>query len=247
VTTFADQSPAALLALAQQRRELKFMFRGGEFDRLIDTLLARCQPVRFGVQDESRVSSIYFDDDALSSVQDSLAGASVRSKLRLRWYDADFAADRTHFEVKHRAGLSINKRRSPFDVAESLELVHYAALIDDLQTRLAPGAAAMLAVRSRPTVLVAYRRRHFLEPLSGARLTVDYDIRGFEQSELAAPARRFGVSVPDRFILEVKVSSKSEANVPAWLGTLAGRATRSSKYLMCCARMGWCRFNDPHE
>src|SRR5262245_61261986 len=100
-------SPPRADAVTSFRREVKFVYRCDEAARLAAMLDARCEPVRFGENESSEVNSIYFDDDRLTSVSESLAGVSRRIKLRLRWYDAPLARDRAFFEIKRRNGLSI--------------------------------------------------------------------------------------------------------------------------------------------
>ena len=56
------------------------------------------------------VNSIYYDDDANSSVSDNISGISKRQKFRVRWYGSDIAEKPT-LEIKTRVnktGLKMN-------------------------------------------------------------------------------------------------------------------------------------------
>jgi hypothetical protein len=245
MTTTALPSDDAVTAY---RREMKFCFRGGDERRLRDLLELRCETIRFGEEsDESRVSSIYFDDDAISSCAESLAGIPERTKLRLRWYDEPLASTRAIFEVKRRTGTMVRKLRTPIQLNEPLEHTSYPKLMKQLAGVLPDGQAAALALRSRPTALVSYRRRHYRDPGTGMRLTIDYDIVGFDQLGRARPNRRFPVHVADLVVLEAKAGPRDILSVSRLVPGMRARLTRSSKYVTCCARMGWCNLSDRHE
>ncbi len=48
------------------------------------------------------VNSTYFDTYDLGAFEDNLTGASIREKVRLRWYGRDPESDRSTLEVKLR-------------------------------------------------------------------------------------------------------------------------------------------------
>lgn len=207
----------------------------------------RCDAIRFGTADESRVHSIYFDDDQLSSCEESLAGISRRTKLRLRWYDADLSTGPAWFEVKRREGTMVRKLRTPLRLPAPMSEMGYGALMAALHAAMPEAHAAALALRSRPTMLVSYRRRHFRDPSTGMRLTLDHDISGMDQRSAVAPTRRFAVPIPDLVLVEAKVKPGDEPALRRLLAPMQPRPTRSSKYLTCCAHMGWCSLSDRHE
>jgi hypothetical protein len=221
------------------RREMKFALRGIDLRTVLEVLSGSTASIAFGDGPVSYVNSIYFDDHGLTAARESLDGVDPRSKIRLRWYDSPFPKARVTFELKQRSDSYIRKHRVPLALASELGMQPYDRFVSELTDILPDSAAAWLAVRSEPTVLVTYARRHFRDRDSGMRLTVDYDIAGFDQTAQARPSRRFGVPLHDLVVIEAKASVVDELRVRHLLYPLKPQLTRSSKYLQCCRQMGW--------
>jgi hypothetical protein len=238
-------------AVTFSRRELKFALPGVDAAAIIETLSGNLEPVSFGDRDDSMVNSIYFDDDQLVSCRESMDGVSRRTKVRLRWYDSPLAEVRDlWFELKHRRNVSISKQRFAIHLELPLSEYRFADLHQILLRSIeseCETAAEWLAQRPAPTVLVAYRRRHFRDRQSGIRLTVDRDICGYDQLGLRSPALRFATPLDDVAVIEVKTPVGEEAGAAALLYPLKPRLTRSSKYASCCSRMGWRILSEPHD
>lgn len=236
-------------AVTFARRELKYALPGADAAKIIGTLATNLEPVSFGGGADSGVSSIYFDDDQLVSCRESMDGVSRRTKVRLRWYDSELASDgKVWLELKHRRNVSISKERFPLQLERPLSNYRY----DELQRFVLgalenPAAIEWLEQRSSPTVLVAYRRRHFRDAATGVRITVDRDIRGYDQLGFLAPALRFATGLEDLTVIEVKTPVGEESLAAALLYPLKLRLTRSSKYASCCSRMGWRILSEPHD
>ena len=231
-------------AVTSARRELKFTFPHADVAELGVLLEVNARRVVFGAGPVSRVNSIYFDDERVTSAQESLAGAARRTKLRLRWYDRPLADGAAFFEDKDRRGLNISKQRVGLRTATPLADCTYRQLIDDLDRLLDDEQGALLRLRCEPVVLVSYKRQHFRDPASGIRLTLDYDIVGYDQLGLPRPARRFGVALADAVVVEVKAPPALIGAVPALLHPLRPRVTRFSKYVECCQRTAWWTVHD---
>lgn len=216
-----------------ERRECKFLFPGGDVAALRDVLSINARPIAFGWGSFSRVSSIYFDDARMTSFIESCDGVPRRVKLRLRWYDADFGR-RCFFELKHRRGTAVRKERVPFELSAPIDGIPYDTLLGKLFAGLDERKAALLARRSVPTVLVSYRREHFVDPESGVRLTLDYDVEGFVQLGAARPTRHLGESVEGLVVVEAKAPEGEQLAVRRVLFPLTPRLRRCSKYAHCC-------------
>ena len=231
-------------AVTNARRELKFTFPHADVARLSTLLEVNARRVAFGAGPVSRVNSIYFDDERVTSAQESLAGVARRSKLRLRWYDRPLADGPLFFEIKHRRNLDISKQRVRLRTAAPLADCTYRQLLDDLGRLLDDEQGALLRLRCEPVVLVSYKRQHFRDPGTGIRLTLDYDIVGYDQLGLSRPARRFGVALDDAVVVEVKTPPALTGAIPALLHPLRPRVTRFSKYVECCQRTAWWTVHD---
>jgi SPX domain protein involved in polyphosphate accumulation len=234
-------------AVTGVRREVKFVFPAADPEKIARVLEQNAEPVRFGESDVSSVSSIYFDDHRLSSCEESMAGVSRRVKLRVRWYDESMATRRLFFERKRREGSTIHKDRTAFDLAAPLDRIPYSKLVDQLDAQLDPVDGAWLARRQEPTMLVAYRRRHFRDRDSAIRITLDWDLRGYDQLGRLRPSRDTEVEADWRVIVEGKAVPGSEDALRALLAPLRPRLSRSSKYVHCCSRAGWPQIPEVHD
>ena len=126
------------------------------------------------------VSTIYFDTPDHRLLGRKIDSDYYKAKVRLRWYTAlegRGAAEGSFLEVKERIGALRGKVRTPTPLrAAWLEQA-------DLQR---PEITAVLALlrplgvpvpsRLLPAVMLRYRRYRFVEPLSGARLSLDTHI-----------------------------------------------------------------------
>lgn len=126
---------------------------------------------------EGLIAGVYFDDARLSAYQDTLDGELRRHKVRLRWYgDAEPSGDMDVFvEIKEKHGFSCDKRRVKRRLAggglrgPGLGGIAAAVDLNGAMLELGPLDASFL----RPVVRISYRRRRFLDPLTGARVTLD--------------------------------------------------------------------------
>ncbi|MHC5004998.1 MAG: polyphosphate polymerase domain-containing protein [Planctomycetota bacterium] len=226
-------------AVTSARREVKFAFADADAEKLATVLEVNARPVAFGRHRVSAVHSLYFDDHRLSAARESLDGVGRRIKLRLRWYDEPLPSTRAFFEIKHRRGTAITKERFPLRLAGDLSSFDLHELRDRLVAALPARAGTLLMLRPDPTVIVTYRRRHFRDPESGARLTVDWDIRGDDQLGRRRLRRRFPVPLSGVVVLEAKAAAVDERRIQRLIHPLKPRVTRMSKYVQCCMEMGW--------
>lgn len=184
------------------------------------------------------VSSCYFDTPNFDSYYESADGALSKGKVRLRWYDAwpasgspggetDADADVPAFlELKCRLGAESWKRRMPLTLPRAAGAPHPAlpgpGQLTELLARLGYSAPGAL----RPAALVRYRRRRFVEPVTGARVSLDHDVTVSAPWMRRAPPLRF-----DEAVVEIK--GQDEDALPhrlAALGRFAQPWSANSKY-----------------
>ena len=226
-------------AAAIHRREFKFIYPRTALDDLRDVLSVNARAIAFGDGPVSEVRSIYFDDDHLTSCRQSLDGIDPRNKVRIRWYDRPWPQEHVIFELKHKRGNYVSKSRSSVSLGQGVEEQSYAEIRAKLSAALPSSQAARLAAWWNPTMLVSYRRQHFLDRNTPIRMTLDYDIHGFDQSASSRPTNLFGVPYDEVVVLEVKAPIGFEADVNQLLYPFKPRLSRMSKYAQCCAIMGW--------
>lgn len=230
---------SAVVAEPEWRQEIKFILHRADVEAVGTILGANARPARYGKHAVSTVHSIYFDDERLSGCRESIAGVGHRFKLRLRWYDTALPHEKLFFEVKQRRNLLGRKLRQPVDPGAARLDLDYAQLLEHCRGVLDPRAAALLGGRDQPTVLIAYRRQHFIDGASGLRMTLDYEIAAYEQLGLRRPARRFAATLDDLVVVEVKGHPIEADRVRELLYPLTPRRARCSKYVSACARLGW--------
>jgi hypothetical protein len=205
---------------------------------LREALSGNARPVAYGPEPVSWVRSLYFDDHRLSSCRESLAGVSHRAKLRLRWYDEPFATRRAFLELKRRHGWRIRKQRVPLALDVPLEECSHARLRDALASCGDAEHEAWLALRGFPSLLVGYRRQHFVEVDGDARITLDWDVRCTAQSGASRLRRGPEQRHAGLTVVEVKTSGAKAADVRRLLHPLAPRLARCSKYVQGCLATG---------
>lgn len=221
------------------RRESKYRLRRRDVEPLRAALAASCERVvhRYAT---TTVRSIYFDDAALSAYRANLDGTSPRHKLRLRWYDADEPGASTYFEVKWRRNRTTGKDRYELDAVPGFSSTRYSTILTALAGALPPDAASLLAASGVPTLLVEYRREHFLSRVSDLRFTLDHDLRFVDQSARVRPQLGSvgAVALDDVAVLEAKLPGGAPSGRLELPIGMKLRATRFSKYAEGCRAVG---------
>jgi hypothetical protein len=217
------------------RREVKFALPIADLGKLRTILDVNCRRTVFN-QSLSRVTSVYFDDGALSACFESLEGVERRAKVRLRWYDGHDG--RFFFEIKRRAGDVIQKRRLAVQSSVPLSSLTYREISKELGNTLPPEDGEVLLARPDPMVSVIYDREHFQTPGASIRITLDSNIRCYDQSGVRRVSERFGVTVPGHVVIEGKAPPGEEIGLPQMLHPLRPVLTKSSKYVLACRKLG---------
>ena len=177
------------------------------------------------------VNSLYFDTHRLDTFNDHIAGVPVRRKLRYRWYGEDIkVARRGQMEVKNKSELAgwklIEKLLPDFE----LEGKSWAALADAFCTASGGIVRELLSV-ARPVLLTVYHREYFVSADEQVRLTVDSQMKGYDQYFHARPNLYFPNRGDERVVLELKSKIDQVAQLTEALSHFPARAMRYSKYV----------------
>lgn len=164
-------------------------------------------------------TSLYFDSPGRLFLEQHLAGAPDRLKLRVRYYGERPAAD-CFFEIKRRQGMVVTKRRAVVGLEDARRLVRDVSLpLPAHNGALESFQYLALQCTARPVLLVRGRRQSFRakERELEVRLTIDRDIawqpaRGPDFLE-PQPGRWRSMSRGDALV-EVKFHTAR----PWWLG-----------------------------
>jgi len=158
--------------------ETKFVIFNGLAHKIVEWLRCRCRPD--GEFPAGIVSSIYFDSRDWRFLAEKVNSDYLKTKVRIRWYqdiDSLQVYEASFMEVKYRIGCTRRKIRvrSPHSGAwlsgigmDSSQLIGLPDLLMQEGVCL-PGPLF-------PVFQITYKRRRFIEPVSGMRLSIDYDI-----------------------------------------------------------------------
>lgn len=179
------------------------------------------------------VNSIYFDTPSLAHLLEKINSDYLKTKVRLRWYDAgNGPASSAFLEAKFRMGSRRYKTRVEVPVeGEWLSSVP----LDDPALRRIPerlrGLGVPVAAALRPVMWIRYRRDRFVDPITRTRISLDTDITvpavNHELFDSASPLPL------DVAVVEIKGQGSDVPRVLRHLMTLGGRKTSFSKYLAC--------------
>ncbi len=219
-----------------QRIERKFFILPRNLDFARTLINEVCRPDR--QFPEGQVNSLYYDTLDLDQYMRSIDGDFRKHKVRIRWYNKieDYEGDIPIFvELKMREGLASTKYRKRLIVPpryvdrESLS----SGIIDSMTlTSILAAFGYFSAQPLRPVILISYWRQRFNEVMTGARVSVDYDIRS------TMVARELGYGERDLMlrggVLEIKGASRElPITFVRLIKLLDTPWSRFSKYSQC--------------
>lgn len=159
--------------------ELKYVFSSSRVHLVRQWLQSRCRPdpeFPAGI-----VCSIYYDTRDWRSLREKLNSDYHKTKVRIRWYkdiDTGEFFPGSFLEAKYKIGARREKIRMKMDRPgkwfsgirlENPELLDIPRFLWK-QGVIFPGPLY-------PAFQVNYKRMRFIEPVTGSRLSLDYDIR----------------------------------------------------------------------
>ena len=177
------------------------------------------------------VNSIYFDTHGLDSFNDHIAGVPVRRKLRYRWYGEDLPLARNgQMEVKNKselAGWKLIEKLSPDFLLGNSD---WAYLTDEMRAASSGVIKELLSV-SRPVLLTVYYREYYASADQQVRLTIDTQLKGYDQFLQPRPNLTFSHPGDGQAILELKSEVNRVNELADVLSHFPIRAGRYSKYV----------------
>jgi hypothetical protein len=181
-----------------------------------------------------RVNSTYFDTHSLSAYEENLIGASLREKVRLRWYGEHEITENATLEVKLRRNKLGWKLSYPVSGApQSGESWR------EVQSRVRQQLPADARVRfdAHPMAVLTnrYHRQYFLSGDGLVRLTIDTNLRAYDQRFGRGPNVARSLELPDMLVVEFKFSPRDRRAAMEMIRGIPLRVSRSSKYSIACA------------
>lgn len=185
--------------------------------------------------DSRIVNSIYYDDDANSSVSDNISGISKRQKFRVRWYGSD-VAEKPTLEIKTRVNKTGLKMNLDFpeenNSIQTLGLSEIGNIFELVLRKQFPNFSLNL----NPKIQVSYGREYY-EDTRGLRITIDQNINFCDVSKADKPFS--GVIIPySQNVVEFKFIADLYPMVCDLLRMTNFLPKRHSKYLIGLAKIG---------
>lgn len=182
------------------------------------------------------VSSLYFDTPRWHYLNEKENGDFLKTKVRVRWYGSAGSGEpqgTARLEAKLKRGARRGKLRvdSPISAAalDRLPLEH--SLLLQLPERLRREGLAV-PDRLLPTVQIRYLRRRYLDPRTGARLSLDSAITAPKVNRRMLP---HPLLVPlAQAVLEIKSPTRDVTRFANRISGLGCRKATFSKYRSCC-------------
>jgi hypothetical protein len=223
--------------LANKRIERKFRMMGKDLGSVRRVLETNCS--RIIHEDKvNTIHTLYFDDDAFSAYYENKDGIGRRWKARIRWYNKSTKTG-LFFEFKHRHNILSAKDRFELTLPESIYKISFNDLKKELRKQLPTEEYERFMFRSTPILLNEYSREYFHDKHNNIRLTLDYDIKCFNQMGHKRVSQRYPHHLEHVSVLEVKVPVDYAQSLNKALNPLKLRLTKSSKYVQCLEAMGW--------
>lgn len=211
------------------RYEIKMAYEPGllpELHSWIDP-----HPAAFGIAYPPRqVNSVYMDTPDLDSFNDHLAGVPVRRKLRFRWYGEDLVHAKGIMEIKNKSERAGWKITQPVDYEFDLAHMSWNEVMETLRTRTTDLVREVLCV-ARPMALIVYFREYYVSADGLVRLTLDSDLRSYDQLMSARPNLWFPQPLEQAIVVELKTDVKNAKYVSDVLSHFPIRSNRYSKYM----------------
>lgn len=177
-----------------------------------------------------QVNNIYFDTLDREMMEAHINGAVNREKFRFRWYGRSWLANGGQIEIKKKRGVlgykTIQPITAPIDIAR-LNWKEIAAALKQECTREFTFIVENLA----PVLINHYQREYYLSMDGRIRVTLDYQMRAFEQAFGLRPNLNFPQLQLDNVIIEMKAAEADHAQIANSLAQFPLRCRQNSKFL----------------
>ena len=178
------------------------------------------------------VSSVYYDTPDRRFLREKLDSDYRKTKVRVRWYeddDGELLSPDAFLEVKSKRGSS--RRKTRLAVPEGAAAIRRLSF-SDARLRALPDLARRggehLPSPLIPVLVVRYRRRRFLDPVTRSRVCLDDRI----QAGATCRAHSAGMRL-DQAVVEVKGPDWDLPEHLVHLYRLGCRREAFSKYFTC--------------
>jgi hypothetical protein len=182
---------------------------------LLGNVLAwvRLHPAHWRVAYPPRqVNNVYFDTATFTGLNANVDGVGERAKLRLRWYGNEMThITDAHLELKRKQGMAGWKESAAVEGDFDLTTATWPAFRMALRWVTSPAARLWLERFTVPALINTYHRAYYATPDGVLRLTVDTDLRTYDQRASNRPNLRRPALPEAIIVVELKASTSDDA------------------------------------
>lgn len=211
------------------RYEVKFVAMATEMPRLCRWIRLHKEGFLMSFPDRT-VNNAYFDSNDYDAYGDSLSGASIRRKLRYRWYGESRVPDCGVLEVKLRRSQFGSKYLYPVATSPITDGPNWRSILTSIRRQVPLAARLLLDYHSFPVLINRYTRQYFISTDGSLRITVDTGLSIYDQRYKSLPNTTRKATTPDVLILECKADQDLHDRISDAIANLPIRVSRFSKY-----------------
>ena len=218
------------------RFELKSMIKGRLIDDLMLNLSLHPSSLR-KIYPDRTINNIYFESNNYLSLNDNIDGISNRKKLRLRWYGNKESPDNLCIESKCKLnGYGWKKKQL---INSSVCLVKsWRQIKSNLESQVHDNFTRLALSFSHPVIINSYKRQYFGDFNESIRITVDTEIRYFDQRFYKKPNFHINALADENLIVEIKSNRKNRKFLESFLQNFSFPISKNSKYVTAMFAIG---------
>ena len=216
--------------LENSRYELKFVTYDVNYF-LIKHWIKMSQHNFFREYNNRIVNNIYFDSLNFKSFSDNVDGQSKRVKTRYRWYGK--------FEKQSYGNMEFKIKRNVFGYKKTYnvkdliidEKKDFRYINNKIFNELPQDIGIFFKQNDNPQIINQYEREYFKTKNQKFRVTIDKNIKIFDQRKSNTPNISRKTISQNYIVLEIKFDRKSRKDIEDLISNIPIRISKNSKYI----------------
>jgi hypothetical protein len=184
------------------------------------------------------VSNVYYDTEELGAFNDHISGSSSRQKMRFRWYYDKSSLVDGQLEIKRkdaRVGSKIIQKIRGIDLEHDTWRVIQQKMLAQSSEQI-----HLLVKSTFPVSINTYQRDYFVSADGITRVTLDYQMKAWDQRVYASPNMRNAMPQTNTMVIEFKRDMYGHEDFADILAEFPLRVTNYSKYVSALdGILGW--------
>ena len=216
--------------LENSRYELKFVTYDVNYF-LIKHWIKMSQHNFFREYNNRIVNNIYFDSLNFKSFTDNVDGQSKRVKTRYRWYGK--------FENQSYGSMEFKIKRNVFGYKKTYNVKNliidekkdFRYINNKIFNELPQDIGIFFKQNDNPQIINQYEREYFKTKNQEFRVTIDRNIKIFDQRKSNTPNISRKTISQNYIVLEIKFDRKSRKDIENLISNIPIRISKNSKYI----------------